>query len=77
MQAVTGAPDRINEQTRVKRTLLEMIITLRFSGVVALLPGDLHLFARMFVIGWENNRDCDITMPQSLKTMEGQIKGDQ
>ena len=34
----------------------------------------LHLFERLFVIGWENNRDCDITMPLSLKTMEVQIK---
>ena len=25
----------------------------------------------------ENNRDCHITMPLSLKTMEVQIKGDQ
>ena len=77
MQAVTGAPDKINEQTRVNRTLLEMIIILRFWGVVALLPGDLHLFERLFVIGLENNRDCDITMPLSLKTMEVQIKGNQ
>ena len=37
---------------------------------MALLLGDLHLFARLFVIGWENNKDCDITMPLSLKTME-------
>ena len=28
-------------------------------------------------IGRGNNRDCDITMPPSLKTMEVQIKGDQ
>ena len=47
-----------------------MIIILRFWGFVALLPGDLHLFERLFVIGWENNKDCDITMPLSLKTME-------
>ena len=26
---------------------------------------------------WENNRDCHITMPLSLKTMEVQIKEDQ
>ena len=39
--------------------------------------GDLHLFERMSVIRWENNRDCDITMPLSLKTMEVQIKRDQ
>ena len=34
-------------------------------------------FERLFVISWENNRDCHITMPLSLKTMEAQIKGDQ
>ena len=22
-----------------------------------------HLFERLFLIGWENNRDCHITMP--------------
>ena len=36
-----------------------------------------HLFERLFLITWENNRDCHITMPLSLKTMEVQIKGDQ
>ena len=36
-----------------------------------------HLFERLFVISWENNRDCHITMPLSLKTMEVQIQGDQ
>ena len=36
-----------------------------------------HLFEILFLISWENNRDCHITMPQSLKTMEMQIKGDQ
>ena len=34
-----------------------------------------HVFERLFVISWENNRDCHITMPLSLKTMEVQIKG--
>ena len=34
-------------------------------------------FERLFVISWENNRDCHITMPLSLKTMEVQIKGNQ
>ena len=29
------------------------------------------------LISWEKNRDCHITMPPSLKTMEVQIKGDQ
>ena len=36
-----------------------------------------HLIERLFVISWENNRDCHITMPLSLKTMEVQIKGHQ
>ena len=36
-----------------------------------------HPFERLFLISWENNRDCHITMPLSLKTMEVQIKGDQ
>ena len=30
---------------------------------------DLHLFRTRFVIGWENSRDGDITMPLSLKTI--------
>ena len=37
----------------------------------------LHLIERLFVISWENNRDCHITMPLSLETMEVQIKGHQ
>ena len=36
-----------------------------------------HQFERIFLISWENHRDCHITMPLSLKTMEVQIKGDQ
>ena len=35
------------------------------------------LFERLFFISFENNRDCHITMPLSLETMEVQIKGDQ
>ena len=35
-----------------------------------------HLFERLFLISWENSRDCHITMPLSLKTMEVEIKGD-
>ena len=31
---------------------------------------------RLFLISWENNRDCHLTMPLSLQTMEVQIKGD-
>ena len=30
---------------------------------------DLHQFQTRFVIGWENIRDGDITMPLSLKTI--------
>ena len=30
-----------------------------------------------FLLSWENNTDCHITMSLSLKTMEVQIKGDQ
>ena len=41
-------------------------------------PGAIpHLFERLFLFIWENNRDCHITMPLYLKTMEMQIKGDQ
>ena len=36
-----------------------------------------RLFERLFLISWENNRDCHITMPLSLKSVELQIKGDQ
>ena len=35
------------------------------------------LFQRLFLISWENNRDCHKTMLLSLKTMEVQIKRDQ
>ena len=30
-----------------------------------------RLFERLFLISWENNKDCHITMPLSLKTVEG------
>ena len=37
---------------------------------VSVLKGvDLHLLQTRFVFGWENNRDGDITMPLSLKTI--------
>ena len=42
------------------------------KGEFFLLPfpgADLHLFQTKFVIGWENNRDGDIIMPLSLKTI--------
>ena len=29
---------------------------------------DLHLFQTRFVVGWESNRNGDITIPLSLKT---------
>ena len=32
-----------------------------------------HLFERLSLISWENNRDCHITMPLSLKTVEVQV----
>ena len=35
-----------------------------------------RLFERFFLISRENNRDCHITMPLSLKTREVPIKGD-
>ena len=41
-------------------------------------PGGIpHLFERLFLFIWENNRDCHITVPLSLKTMEMQIERDQ
>ena len=33
-----------------------------------------QLFERLFLISWENNRDCHITMSLSLKTMEVQCR---
>ena len=36
---------------------------------IAPMGADLPLFQARFVIGWENNRDGDITMPLSLKTI--------
>ena len=35
-----------------------------------------RLFERLFLISRENNRDCHITMPLSLKTRQVPIKGD-
>ena len=35
-----------------------------------------HLFERLFLISWENNRDCQIALSLSLKTVEVQIKVD-
>ena len=35
----------------------------------------LHLFEKLFLISWENNKDCHITMSIPLNTMEVQIKG--
>ena len=34
-----------------------------------ILGADLHLFQTRFVISWENNRDGNIAMPLSLKTI--------
>ena len=36
-----------------------------------------HLLEKLFLISWENNSDCHITMTLPLKTVELQIKGDQ
>ena len=33
-----------------------------------------HLFGRLFLISWETDRDCLITIPLSLKTVEVQIR---
>ena len=41
-----------------------------FVGTILPLKGaDLHLFQTRSVIGWENNKDGDITMPLYLKTI--------
>ena len=36
-----------------------------------------HLFERLILISWQNNRDCHKTMLLSLKTMEVQIERDE
>ena len=51
--------------------LIAYIVLARVSANLGAIP---HLFERLFLISWENNRDCHITMPLSLKTMEVQIK---
>ena len=47
--------------------MLEREVDVGRGGFI--LGADLHLFQTRFVIGWENNRDVDITMPLSLKTI--------
>ena len=37
----------------------------------------LHLFERLILISWQNNRDCQKTMLLSLKTMAVQMERDQ
>ena len=49
--------------------------TNQFSSYFGLKGAIPHLFERLFVISWENNRDCHISMPLSLKTVKVQIKG--
>ena len=49
----------------VKKTLEQLTMGAKFSLICG---ADLHLFQTRFVIGWENKRDVDITMPISLKT---------
>ena len=52
--------------------------TAKFFFFYGIFSGDPAPFEKLFLISWENNRDCHITMPGlSLKTMEVQIKGDQ
>ena len=34
-----------------------------------------HLFERLFLISWENNRDCHITIPLSRKQWKYRLKG--
>ena len=55
------------QNTTMQRNLVRSFICLAIP----------HLFERLFLISLENNRDCHITTPLSLKTMEVQIKGDQ
>ena len=45
-----------------------------FSTTYLLPRGSQYLFTLHQMIGWENNRDCDITTPLSLETIEVQIK---
>ena len=68
-----------SRQLVFKQILLSDRYLLETDAYISLLifTVDLHLFERLFLISWENNRDCHITMPLSLKTMEVQIKGDQ
>ena len=47
-----------------------------FSQEISITPGRSRTYW-LFLINWENNRDCHTTMPLSLKTMDVQIKGDQ
>ena len=42
---------------------------------ILIFGADLHLFQTRFVTGWENNRDGDITMPLSLKTIVVHVIG--
>ena len=54
---------RENQIALPHSTLSSTMLSLDQSGA------DLHLFQTRFVIGWENNRDGDKTMPLSLKTI--------
>ena len=38
------------------------------------LRGDPASISKIVLIGWEDNRDCHITLPLSRKTIEVQIK---
>ena len=51
------------------------MITCQYHGWQ--ITGRSRIYLKDCLIGWEDNRDCHITMPLSLKTVEVQIKGDQ
>ena len=71
-----AAVERINGNEYILLHMYQQIyvksIWIENQSLIKKLP---HLFARLFVISWENNRDCHITMPLSLKAMKVHIKG--
>ena len=54
-----------------------MALTCSFLNWWSCLVGRSRTYLKDWLISWGNSRDCHITMPLSLKTMEVQIKGDQ
>ena len=65
-------PNRVTSPTRGPPPVCKQ--ALRKTERILAIP---HPFERLFLISWESNRDCHVTMPLSLKTMEVQIEGDQ